>query len=109
MTRTLTIAYKISHYYKERIFAILVTAIILTATSYVFLLQKAIVNVVERQHVVGLTKSASVDVSDLESEYFAAKNKITIDLARAKGMKDAQSISYISKKSVTAMAVHNEL
>jgi cell division protein FtsL len=109
MTRTLTIAYKFSHYYKEKIFAILVAAIVLTACGYVFLLQKAIINVVERQHMVAETKAVTVEVSDLETEYFAVKNKITMDLARAKGLRSADTVSFISKKSVTAMAVHNEL
>jgi uncharacterized oligopeptide transporter (OPT) family protein len=109
MTRTLTIAYRFSHYYKEKIFAILVGAIILTACFYVFLLQRAIVNVVERQHVSIETKSLSANVSDLEEQYFSMKNKITLDLAHSKGLKDASTISYISKKSVTAYVSHNEL
>jgi cell division protein FtsL len=108
MTRALTMAYKISHHYKERIFVILIAAILLVACSYVFLLQKAIVNVVQRQHVVAEAKETSVDVSDLEAQYFTVKNKITIDLAYSKGLKNADTVSYISKKPVTAMASHYE-
>ncbi len=109
MTRTLTIAYKFSHYYKERIFVMLVAAIILTACAYVFLLQKAIVQVVERERVVSEVKTLSVDVGELEEQYFSVKNKITLDLAHSKGLKDAGTISYISKKSHTAFVSHNEL
>lgn len=108
MTRALTMAYRISHHYKERIFAILITAIIITACGYVFLLQKAIVNVVQRQHLVTEAKNVSADVSGLEEQYFTAKNKITIDLAHSKGLRDADTIAYISKKPVTAMASHHE-
>lgn len=109
MTRALTLAYKISHHYRERIFAVLVSAIILTACTYVFLLQKAIINVVQRERVVVQMKSLSVDVSDLETEYFAARNKITLNLAHAKGLRNAETVSYISKKSLTALAPRNEL
>lgn len=108
MTRALTMAYRISHHYKERIFVILIAAIIITACAYVFLLQKAIVNVVQRQHIMATAKTTSVDVSELEGDYFAAKNKITIDLAHSKGFRDAEDIAYISKKSLTAMASHHE-
>jgi hypothetical protein len=109
MTKAITIAYKISHQYKERIFAILVAAILLTAFAYVFLLQRAIVNVVERQKVSQETKALSVKVGGLEEKYFSIKNTITLDLAHSKGLKDAQDISYISKKAVTAMALPHEI
>jgi hypothetical protein len=109
MTRTLTIAYRFSHEYKERLFVVLVAAIVIVACSYVFLLQKAIVNVVQRERVVAETKRVAVDVNDLETEYFAAKSQITMDLAHSKGLRDAVNISYISKKPVTAMASHHEL
>src|SRR4051812_19628382 len=109
MTRTLTIAYRISHLYKERIFVVLVTAILIAACGYVFLLQKAIINVVQRQKVASDTKSLSADVSDLEEQYFAIKNKITLDLAHSKGLKDADNVAYISKKPLTAFVSPNEL
>jgi hypothetical protein len=109
MTRTITIIYKVSHHYREKIFAILITAILISACAYVFLLQKAIVNVVERQKLSTKTKSLSVQVGDLEEKYFSIKNSITLDLAHSKGLKDAEVISYISKKSLTAMALPNEL
>lgn len=98
-----------SQEYKEKIFAVLIAAIMISACGYIFLLQKAIVNVVQRQNVSNEVKELAVEVSDLETEYFAAQNTITIDLAHSKGLKDPKSISYISKKSVTAMASHNEL
>lgn len=109
MTRAITIAYRVSHQYREKIFAVLIAAVILSACAYVFLLQKAIVNVVERQRVSSETKELSVQVGDLEEKYFSIKNTITLDLAQEKGLKKAEVISYISKKPLTAMAVPNEL
>lgn len=109
MTRTLTTIYRISHSYREKIFTILIVAILISVCVYVFLLQKAIVNVVERQKLSTQTKSLSVQVGDLEEKYFSIKNSITLDLAHSRGLKDAEVISYISKKSLTAMALPNEL
>jgi hypothetical protein len=37
------------------------------------------------------------------------KNRINIELAHEKGFAAAPSTSFISRKSVTAMAIHNEL
>lgn len=108
MTNAITLVYKVSHHYKEKIFAILVVSILLTAFAYVFLLQKAIINVVERQKVSTESKALAVKVGDLEEKYFSIKNTITLDLAHSKGLKDAQEISYISKKAVTAMALQHE-
>ena len=109
MTQTITLLYKFSHDYRERIFRVLVATILVTAFEYVFLLQKTIVNVVQRQKVSLETKSLSVKVGNLEEKYFSLKNGVTLDLAHSKGLKDAEVISYISKKPVTAMALHNEL
>lgn len=109
MTKLLTIAYKTSHYHRERIFAVLIAAILLTACAYVFLLQKAIVNVVQREKVALEAKSASANVGSLEATYFSLKNAITLDLAHSKGLKNADNVSYISKKPVTAMVIRHEL
>lgn len=109
MTKTLTILYQASHHHRERIFALLITAIILTAGAYVFLLQKAIVNVVQREKISKEVKTVSVNVGDLEEKYFSIKNTITLDLAHTKGLKNAKIVSYISKRPLTAMVSNNEL
>ncbi len=97
------------HRYRERIFAVLVVAIFVTWCAYVFLLQKAIINVVQREKISRDITSAFADVADLEERYFLLKNTVTLDLAHTKGLKNAEVTSYISKKSLTAMASYNEL
>jgi len=109
MTKTLTIIYQASHHHRERIFVMLVGAILLTAFAYAFLLQKAIVNVVQREKVAKEVKAASARLGVLEEKYFSLKNTVTLDLAHAKGLRSAEKVSYISKKSLTAMASHNDL
>ena len=95
--------------YKERILLILIVGIFLSTTSYIFLVHKAIVNVVEREKIVKDIREKSTTVSDLESKYLTEKNKISIELAHAKGFQNAEVTSYISKKSLTAFVPNNEL
>jgi hypothetical protein len=109
MTKVLTIAYQFSHHYREKIFAILIASIVFVGFTYVFLLQKAILNVVQREKVSKSIDLVSAKVNDLEANYFTLKNSVTLELAHSKGLKDAEVTAYISKKALTAMASHNEL
>lgn len=95
--------------YREKIFAFLAIAIVILASSYVFFIHSTIVNVVEREKILKGIRDKSTSVSTLESTYFTEKNKINIELAHAKGFQDSEVSSYISKKSLTAFVVHNEL
>lgn len=108
---TQTIANNINNVfrYKEKIFTFLVTGIVVMTSLYVFFLQKAIVNVVARENIVKQSRSLSTDVSELESKYFIVKNTVNIDLAHEKGFKDSEITSFISSKSLTAMANHEQL
>ncbi len=95
--------------FKERIFIIVVISIVISGFSYLYLLRNAITDVVTREGLVKESRVISTRVSELEAKYFIVKNTINIELAREKGFKDALNTSYISKKSLTAMADHNEL
>lgn len=95
--------------YRERIFTFLAIAIVILALGYVYFVHATIVNVVEREKVIKDIRDKSTSVSVLESTYFAEKNKINIELAHAKGFQDSEVSSYISKKSLTAFVVSNEL
>jgi hypothetical protein len=95
--------------YKERILPVLVMGILISVGSYVFFVHKAIVNVVEREKIVKDIREKATVVSDMESKYLVAKNKINIELAHAKGFQDAEVTSYISKKALTAYVPNNEI
>jgi hypothetical protein len=109
MTKTITIAYRLTHEHRKHIFVLLFTSILLTAFAYAFLLQKAIFNLVERQKVVSEERAMATKLADLEEKYFALKNTVTLDLAEEKGFSVTESVSYISKKPRTAMAAPHEL
>ncbi len=109
MTKVLTIAYKTARYHRERIFAVLFASILFVAFTYVFLLQKAILNVVQREKISSQTAQVGTVIGGLEEKYFSLKNTVTLDMAHAKGLKDPGVVSYISKKSLTAMATRNDI
>lgn len=109
MTKAITITYTVLHRYRERLFAILLAAILITLASYVFLIHKAVVNIVARETTVEKISAKSSKVAELEGKYFTIKNSITLEVAHQKGFKDVSISNYISKKSVTAMASQHEL
>lgn len=104
MAKAITTIYKVSHQHRERIFAVLIVSILLTGCAYVFLLQKAIINVVQREKISKTAAEISMSVNELEAKYFTLKNTVTLELAHSKGLKDAEVTAYISKNSVTALA-----
>ena len=109
MTKIITTIYKTTHDYCQKTFVILLACIFVTIFAYIFLLQKAIINVVDREQVSKQAKSLSAEIGNLEAQYLSLKNTVTLELAREKGLTDASNISYISKKSLTAVAPRNEL
>ncbi|MDO8430654.1 MAG: hypothetical protein Q7S72_01520 [Candidatus Taylorbacteria bacterium] len=108
MTKTIVNNINNVYKYKEIILTTLITGIAISGFAYVYLLHSAITNVVARGDIVKQNRSLSTKVSELETRYFLVKNTINIELAHAKGFQEAQT-SFISKKSITAMANHHEL
>ncbi len=109
MIKFITISYKIIHRERQRLFYFLIAVILITASFYAFLIQKAIMNVVAREKVMNEVMEVSTRVALLEEAHLSLKNNITLELAYEKGLKDTGVSYYISKKSLTAMASKNEL
>lgn len=109
MTQTITENLNSMLRYRGRIFWILVPGIVILALTYINLVHSTIVNVVEREKIIGEIREKSTLVSEMESNYFTTKEKINMDLARSKGFEDSEVTSFISKKSLTAFVQHNEL
>ena len=94
--------------YRARIFWIFTLSIIALTFVYASLVHSTIINVLEREKLIGDIRDKSTLVSELESSYFSIKNKINIDLAHSKGFYDSEISSFISKKSLTAFVSNNE-
>ncbi|MEI7777304.1 MAG: hypothetical protein WCI52_01745 [bacterium] len=65
--------------------------------SYAFLVNEAIMNVVNRQKAeVQISKISSI-TSDLEAKYIALENGINLPLAYSKGFQDAKDVTFITR------------
>lgn len=109
MTQTIVNNLKDALKYREMIFIFLVSSIVILFMSYVYFVHQAVTNVVERGEIIKEGRVLATNVSELEGKYFLVKNTINIELAHEKGFKDSEVSSFISEKSLTAMANHNEL
>jgi hypothetical protein len=109
MTQVIAENYNSMLRYRGKIFFILVVGIAMLVSTYITLIHSTVINVVEREKIVNEIREKSTAVSELESSYFSMKDKINIELARAKGFQDSEVSSFISKKSLTALVSHNEL
>ncbi|MBI5126715.1 MAG: hypothetical protein HZA80_03060 [Candidatus Taylorbacteria bacterium] len=109
MTKAVATTISKVHLYRERIFYTLCALLAVSAISYGYLLQKAIVNVVEREAMIKELRIATSRVADLESSYLALKNTVTLELAFDRGFKEANHLSYIKKGSLGQLTLSNEL
>ena len=95
--------------YRETIFTFLVCSIFILFASYIYFVHEAVTNVVAREQIVKENRALATNVSELEGKYFIVKNTISMELAHEKGFVAGEVSSFISSKSLTAMANHNEL
>src|SRR5574343_15020 len=94
--------------YRDRIFSIITIGFIISSFLYVFFLQSAISNVVERDRISKENRSLATTVGELEAKYFTLKNSIDMELAYSKGFKDSKVTAFIPNSPVTAMVNKNE-
>lgn len=85
---------------EKQIFYSMMMLLIVVSFMYGYFVKETIMNVVAREKLITESRNLSSQISDLESSYIAAKNKVTIDLAYSKGFKDVTSTDYISLRHI---------
>lgn len=83
------------------LFFILAATFVSIFLLYAYLVNKTIMNVVARQHTEKSISALSSKLGDLEAKYLALQGGVTIDLAYARGFKDANP-QFISRSGVVA-------
>ncbi len=81
--------------------------LLVASFGYGYFVKETIMNVVERERVMTESRNLNSQIGDLESQYIAAKNNITINLAYEKGFKDVSSTDYISLRNVGKTLSYN--
>jgi len=68
--------------------------------SYVYFINQTILNIVARENLEGDIVALNSEISEMEFEYIAQKNKITLSYAYSVGFKDANNVKFASRKLV---------
>ena len=84
---------------EKTIFWALVGLLFLCAGFYMYFINDTIHNVVERQALESKASALTLSIGSEEFQYISLRNKITLPLAYSLGFKDAETKTFISKKS----------
>lgn len=82
------------------VFWSLAICVVFTAGFYIYFMNNAILNVVRRSAAEENISALEREAAQLESEYLASSNEITVELAYSLGYKEANP-TYIAKRSVS--------
>ena len=86
-----------------------VTLAILIAifASYIYLVNKTIMNVVAREKTETTLSSLSTTIGGLEYKYITLKNGVTLELAHAKGFVDFSPTTYLARENSASALSYN--
>jgi cell division protein FtsL len=86
--------------YRERIVMALIVTIVASASMYVYFVQKAVWNTMERGQITKQIQGANLAINNLENNYLTLENNVTIDTATQMGFTPAHVTNFISSKSL---------
>ncbi len=72
--------------------------LVFSAISYVYFVNQTILNIVARENLEADIVVMNSEISELEFEYIAQKNKITLNYAYSLGYEDADNVKFASRK-----------
>lgn len=85
-------------YSEKKVFWYLVLLIVFCSGFYLYFVNGAIINVVERQKAEKEIAALSSRVNDLDSDYLTLNNKINLDYALSLGFSAVGKEKYVSRK-----------
>jgi hypothetical protein len=86
--------------YREMIAGFLISIIVVSASAYIFFIQRAVMNVVARQNISKQIDLATAQVNNLESKYLILDNSINMNVAVQDGFAPATVTDFISIDSL---------
>lgn len=84
----------------KNIFWSFVAFAVFLSASYLYFVNRTVVNAVERQNIEKEIILISSQISDLEESYLGLKNKINLDYAFSKGFIKVSNEKYVSAKTL---------
>lgn len=94
----------IAHTDGNKVFWIMISAIVFMAMLYVYSVNRTVISVAQRNSIETKISATKTDLAGLEAKYISGKSKINMELATSLGYKPAASVMYVSKKSVSLLA-----
>lgn len=90
-----------------QMFWLVVFSIVLTLTTYAFLINKTVSNIVSRQNNSAELSSLNSKIAELETEHIQLQNSISPEYAKQLGFNDVTNPQYISlAKSAPSLSLN---
>lgn len=83
---------------ERKMFWFLFVALMILSGSYGYLVNKTILNIVDRETIEENIIALNSKISESEFEYIALKNQVNIDYAYSVGFNDAKNMKFASRK-----------
>lgn len=93
----------------KRVFFLLLALLLTLSSSYGYLAHTAALNAVAFRDSAAAARSAAAALSTLEMRYLSEKRTITLSLAYRDGFEDAKSVTFITRKTLSAARANNEI
>lgn len=93
---------------KFLVFWTLITLLLLSFFVYIFFVNSAIVNIVDRKVLSSEHKNITAHISELESEYFQLQSKITPEYAKDLGFIESDDTMFAVRGSYSGLAQLNQ-
>lgn len=93
--------------HKEKILVWLLSiSIVVSFVLYMFLVNGAVLNVVAREEIGNNVATLNAHVSELEFEYIALKNSISIQYAYDRGFEDVEEVTFAKRLDVPSLSLN---
>jgi len=92
--------------YDKRIFLILVFSILFSILLYMYFINSAVLNVVERERLSGETDHLQAKLAQLESEYAVLRSQISIPVAHSLGFKEVPVAQFIERNPLSSVSLN---
>ena len=110
MTKAYALPLKKFHVMSTKTFFFVTLALLITLfATYIYFVNKTIMNVVAREKTQNTLSSLSTTIGGLEYKYITLKNGVTVELAHAKGFIDFSPTTYLARQNSRPALSYNSL
>jgi len=96
----------VTAHYDKKIFLILVSSIFFFILLYMYFINAAVLNVVEREKLSGEINLLQANVAALESEYAVLRGQITLPTAYSLGFKEVSAAQFIERQPLSSVSLN---